>query len=305
MNLSRPRIRLGTRGSQLAMAQSLWVQQHLESLGVAVEQVLIRTEGDENLRSLTEIGGQGVFTRRLQIALLDQRIDLAVHSLKDLPTQSTSGLRIAAIPIRENRADALISATGETLRDLPKGAIVGTGSVRRAAQLKRQRPDLNIRDIRGNVDTRLCKLDEGEFAAIVLAVAGLNRLGLQHRIAELFDPDVIFPAVGQGALALEIRTNDTVTAEWVEQLNDRNSQCVAMAERAMLRALKAGCLAAVGANSTVFSGKIRLSGMVLSADGRRIVVANKSAELLDFDTLGSSVAHALLDRGASELLKTN
>jgi hydroxymethylbilane synthase len=287
------------------MAQSLWVQDRLESLGVEVEQVLIRTDGDDSQRWLTEIGGQGLFTRRLQTALLDNTIDLAVHSLKDLPTKPEAGLRIAAIPVRENRADVLISAQGLAFRDLPQGAIVGTGSLRRAAQLKRRRPDLEIRDIRGNIDSRLRQLDEGKFDAIVLAAAGLNRLGLGDRITELFDPAVFFPAVGQGALALEVRAVDCATAKWVEQLDDRDSHCTAMAERAMLSSLKAGCLAAVGANVILLSGMLDLSGMVLSPEGRRIIIANDSAVIGEFEKLGCSVARALLDRGAKELLEVN
>ncbi len=197
------RIRLGSRASQLAMWQSNWVRQQLESMGIEVEIIPIRTAGDDQTQPLAQIGGQGLFTKRLQVALLNHEIDLAVHSLKDLPTENEPGLTIAAIPARENKADVLVSHQAGSWKELPAGAVVGTGSVRRAAQLRYLRSDLRVEDIRGNVDTRLSKLDRGLFDAIVLAAAGLLRLGLPERIAYSFEPQELMPAVGQGALGLE------------------------------------------------------------------------------------------------------
>ncbi len=303
MNLSRPRIRLGTRGSQLAMTQSQWVQAQLEARGVSVELVMIRTEGDVSAQSLAQIGGQGVFTKRLQTALLEREIDLAVHSLKDLPTKAEDGLQIVAVPLREDRADALVSA-GVGFNQLAPGAKVGTGSLRRAAQLRRLRPDLLVQDIRGNVDSRLQKLDQGQYDAIVLAAAGLNRLGWQQRITESFAPELVFPAVGQGALGLEVRDDDFPTQAWILPLNHEPSYRSAMAERAMLRALQAGCLSAVGANCTMSSDeRLQLSGIVLSPDGQQMVQASHEAAGDQFETLGSVVANSLLAEGARELLE--
>jgi hydroxymethylbilane synthase len=286
----------------LAVAQSRWVQHELELLGVEVELLVIRTEGDNNLGSLSKIGGQGLFTRQLQTSLRRRQIDLAVHSLKDLPTQNQPDLRIAAIPSRESRADVLVSSSGKCIADLPAQSVIGTGSVRRAALLRRLRPDLEFRDTRGNVDTRLAKLDAGEFDAIVLAAAGLNRLGLQRRITQSFDTGLIFPAIGQGALALEIRDDDTETASALALLNDWPSYVSAMAERAMLRALDAGCLSAVGADCTMHNGKLVLTGIVLSPDGQRWVSATGADEAHAHEALGQAVAQSLLDQGARALL---
>jgi hydroxymethylbilane synthase len=298
-----PAIRLGTRGSQLAIWQSKWVKSELEKNGVAVELIRIKTEGDIRSGSLAQIGGQGLFTKRLQVALLENKIDLAVHSLKDLPTEDHPELQIAAVPMRETTADALVSNRYSDLQSLPAGAIVGTGSVRRAAQLLHLRSDLTIKDIRGNVDTRLQKLDDGDFDAIVLACAGLIRLGFKERISYAFSPDELVPAVGQGALGLETRSGDERSIRLVSKLNEAISFHRAMAERAMLRTLYAGCLSPVGAFTSVDGDMLNLEGVVLSRDGQQRVHFSESRAVEKSAELGKSVASHLIAAGADELLK--
>jgi hydroxymethylbilane synthase len=301
----QPQIRLGTRASQLALWQSHWVRQQLETFGVDVELIQIRTDGDDQSQPLAQIGGQGLFTKRLQVALLNHEIDLAVHSLKDLPTQDEPGLKIAAIPPRENSVDVLVSNRATSLDSLPAGAVVGTGSVRRSAQLLHLRNDLRIENIRGNVDTRLRKLDEGLFDAIVLAAAGLLRLGMKERIAYFFSPRELMPAVGQGALGLETRADDEATIRVVKQLNHLPSYFSAMAERAMLRKLFAGCLSPVGADSTVSGEELTLHGIVLSRDGRKKVTSSRTGNLTQAAGIGVAVAESLIENGADQFLRND
>lgn len=304
-SFSSTKIRLGTRGSKLAMWQSTWVKSELENRGHVVELIQIRTQGDVKTGPLAQIGGQGLFTKQLQIALHQNEIDLAVHSLKDLPTEDAQGLSIAAIPPRETTDDAICCRDDhcfDSLDALPEKAIVGTGSVRRAAQILHLRPDLEIRDIRGNVDTRLEKLDSGEFDVIVLAAAGLMRLGLQDRISFRFDQTQLLPAVGQGALGLETRTDDAKIRSVVAELSHRESYSAALAERAMLRRLFAGCLAPVGARCEIQDEKLKLTGVVLGRDGKMRIEANDSAPFEDFEKLGISVAEKLIADGADKLL---
>ncbi len=300
-------IRLGTRASKLAMWQSNWVKSQLEKLGHSVELIQIKTEGDVTAGPLAQIGGQGLFTKQLQIALLEEQIDLAVHSLKDLPTEDHPDLTVAAVPKREDTADAFVSNRFASLEELPDKAVIGTGSVRRAAQLKHLRSDLEIRDIRGNVDTRLKKLDGGNFDAIILAAAGLKRLGLEHRIAHSFEPDQLLPAVGQGALGLETRKFDIATVSIVRQLSDPDSYHRAFAERSMLKTLFAGCLAPVGASTTAVSvngsSRLTLTGVVLSIDGTERLQSTDTLPLEESIKLGKMVANQLLEQGADRLLK--
>lgn len=300
-------IRLGTRASKLAMWQSNWVKSQLEQAGHKVDLIQIKTEGDVTAGPLAQIGGQGLFTKQLQVALLEEKIDLAVHSLKDLPTEDHADLMIAAIPVREDTADAFVSNRFASLQELPDNAVVGTGSVRRAAQLKHLRPDLDIRDIRGNVDTRLKKLDGGEFDAIILAAAGLKRLGLESRIAYSFQPDELMPAVGQGALGLETRKFDIATVSVIRKLSDPNSYHRAIAERSLLKALFAGCLAPVGASTTVLANglsSLTLTGVVLSTDGTERLQSTHTMPLEDSVKLGQVVANQLMEQGAEGLLKS-
>ncbi|MDA7929067.1 hydroxymethylbilane synthase [Mariniblastus sp.] len=254
-------------------------------------------------RALAQIGGQGLFTKRLQIALLNDEIDLAVHSLKDLPTEDHPKLMIAAVPLRETVTDALVSNRFKNLGDLPSQAIIGTGSVRRAAQILHLRPDLEIRDIRGNVDTRLKKLDDGEFDAIILASAGLIRLGFEDRISHTFSPSELVPAVGQGALGLETRRLDADTISQIKILNDLPSFHRAMAERTMLRTLYAGCLSPVGALTNVEGDQLQLKGAVLSHDGKHKIECDETSELDQSNSLGQRVAEKLLDAGAAQYLQ--
>jgi hydroxymethylbilane synthase len=302
--MSSPQIiRLGTRSSQLAMWQSNWVKTELEKYGHQVELIQIKTQGDVATGSLAQIGGQGLFTKRLQIALLENEVDLAVHSLKDLPTEDADGLTIAAIPPRETTRDAFVSVDFKNLSELPENGIVGTGSVRRAAQLRHLRTDLEIKDIRGNVDTRLNKLETENYDAIILAAAGLTRLGWENRITTLFTEDEILPAVGQGALGLETRSDDDATIAAVSQLNHVNSFCRAMAERIMLRSLFAGCLAPVGAKTQIHGDQLTLTGSVLSANGQQKLIVEKTSAAAQYQTLGQSVAAALFQQGAEAILR--
>ncbi|WP_298890919.1 hydroxymethylbilane synthase [uncultured Serinicoccus sp.] len=243
-----PPLRLGTRRSALATSQSGWVADRLRAAGREIELVLVTTEGDTSRRSLTEIGGTGVFASALRGALLDGRIDLAVHSLKDLPTAAADGLVVAAVPEREDPHDVLVARDGLALRDLPAGAVVGTGSPRRAAQLGLLRPDLEIRDIRGNVDSRIRMVRDQVLDAVVLARAGLARLGRLDEATEVLDTEDMVPAAGQGALAVECRADDTgLAAELAEILDHPATRAQVSAERAALAALEAGCTAPVGA----------------------------------------------------------
>ena len=238
MSSSGTPLRLGTRASPLARWQAGWVADQLAARGVAVELVPITTQGDVHSAPLGQIGGQGLFTKELQRALVAREIDLAVHSLKDLPTAAVPGLVLAAVPPRESTADCLICRQAESFDALPRGARVGTGSLRRKAQLLHHRPDLVIEEIRGNVDTRLRKLEQGQYDAIVLAEAGLRRLGMAERITQVLPRGIMLPAVGQGALGLETREDDPATQGAVRPLEDRAARAAVLAERALLAALR-------------------------------------------------------------------
>jgi hydroxymethylbilane synthase len=299
-------LRIGTRGSALARWQAEWVAHRLRQLGQSVELIEIATLGDDDrTRSVEEIGTRGVFTKEIQRALLAGNVDLGVHSLKDLPTEAIDGLILAAVPPRESAADVLVSKKHVTLDSLLKGAHIGTGSLRRQAQLRYIRPDLKIDDIRGNVDTRLKKLDEGQFDALVLAEAGLRRLGLAHRITQVLPFDLMLPAVGQGALAIECRVHDAATRAAVAPLDDPSTHGAVLAERSLLARLRGGCMAPVGAWGRIEGNSLQLSSIVLSADGTRRVEAHDAADASDprnAEQLGVRVADALLVQGAAELI---
>jgi hydroxymethylbilane synthase len=299
---AKGKLRLGTRASPLARWQANWVAEQLAARGTAVELVPITTQGDVKTQPLGQIGGMGLFTKELQRALLAQEIDLAVHSLKDLPTAPVPGLTLAAVPEREETADVLVSPVAEQFDSLPQGARVGTGSIRRRAQLLHVRPDLEILEIRGNVETRLRKLDDGEYDAIVLAAAGLVRLGLTHRITSRFAADVMLPAIGQGALGIECRADDAASIAQLVPLDHSASHCAVGAERSLLLALRAGCLAPVGARTVVEGDQLTLVGVVLSGDGRRRIEASATAACTGAEQLGVQVAEALLAQGAAELV---
>ncbi len=296
-------LRLGTRGSKLARWQAEWVADQLRRRGHEVELVEIATRGDtERAISIEEIGTRGVFTKEIQRALLAGDVDLAVHSLKDLPTEPVEGLVLAAVPPRESSADVLVSRRAVALENLPREARVGTGSLRRQAQLRHVRPDLRVTDVRGNVDTRLRKLDEGQFDAIILAEAGLRRLGLGNRITQVLPLDAMLPAVGQGALAIECRTDDDKTRAILAPLEDHATRAAITAERALLDHLHGGCMAPIGALGRVEAGALQLFAVVLNVEGSRRLAAIDLAPPSDAEELGRRLAASLVAQGAAELI---
>ncbi|MGH7140120.1 MAG: hydroxymethylbilane synthase, partial [Pirellulales bacterium] len=272
-------------------------------LGHDVALVPLATHGDQDRDApLGKIGGEGVFTKELQRALLRDEIDLAVHSLKDLPTEPVDGLELGAIPPRASTADALVSDKWPALAELPPGAAIGTGSLRRSAQLWHVRPDLRMLDIRGNVDTRLRKLADGEYDALILAEAGLQRLGLDQHISEILPDTVMLPAVGQGALGIEIRSANTELRSLLAPLDHAPTRAAVAAERSLLAALRGGCMAPVGAKGTVDGGQLNLRGVVLSSDGSVRLEAQQIGSPNDAETIGRLAADDLLAQGAAELI---
>ena len=282
-----------------------------ERAGVEAELVHVSTIGDRDQREpLSAFGGVGVFTREVQRAVLDGRADLAVHSLKDLPTEPAEGLRLAAVPEREARFDALVLPAGVgfggdpvvTLASLPEGGRVGTSSPRRRAQLLRLRPDAEPVDVRGNVDTRLRKLDGGDYDALLLAEAGLRRLGLSERISAVLAPPAFFPAVGQGALGIECRHADAATAALLAALDDPAARAEVTAERAALFALRAGCHAPVGTYAVIRDGRLRAEVVILGADGRERLTATAEGPVADAEAIGREAASDLVAAGAERFL---
>jgi hydroxymethylbilane synthase len=295
-------IRLGSRGSRLALWQAQWVADQLTRRGSKVEIVVIQTTGDVRGEPIGTLSAQGIFTKEIQRALLDKRIDLAVHSLKDLPTESIEGLTLAAVPTRAAEGDVLLSQISPSLASLPEAARVGTGSLRRQAQLLYARPDLQIIPIRGNIETRLVRLASSEFHAIVLAQAGLDRLALSSRFVEVVDKQIMLPAVGQGALGLEVRGDDIAVQQIVGALNDFRAFQAVAAERALLAQLRGGCLAPVGAWGRVEGDQLLLDAVVLDPQGtRRLHVAERGGVVQAVE-LGRRAAERLLDEGAGELI---
>ena len=290
------KLRLGTRGSVLARWQANWTAEQLQLHGIAVEIVVIQTSGDlvQN-ESIVNIGAQGVFTKELQRALLDNKIDLAVHSLKDLPTDDVAGLSLVAVPKRESYRDAFVSHIAERIEDLPKGARIGTGSLRRKTQvLHHFGGRYSVEDIRGNVETRLRKLEQGEYDALILAEAGLIRLGRADSVRSLLEPPFFLPAIGQGALGWEIRTEDRETADCLLPLTDVPTFAAVRAERAMLRELQGGCSAPIAALGTVKDSVLTLHGRVLALDGTKMFDVQQSVPLSDEpERLGVCVARQL------------
>lgn len=297
-------LRIGTRGSALALAQTGHVVDALRAAGHAAEVVVLTTRGDrDSVTAVTGMPTVGVFTKELQDALLTDRIDVAVHSLKDLPTEPVDGLKIAAIPPREDAADALVSRAG-TLDQLPSGAIVGTGSLRRQAQLRHARPDLQLQGLRGNVDTRLRAVAEGRFDAIVVAAAGLHRLGRGAEISQYLRPPWMLPAPGQGALALEARSDDPFVSQSLANLDHAPTRAAVEAERTLLAALTGGCLAPIGAWGRVEADdRLVLSGCVLSDDGAQRLDAESAGAADQAARLGRQVAEKLLAQGAATLIR--
>jgi len=299
---------IGTRGSQLALWQANWVKAEIENRypALEVEIKVISTKGDRVLDvSLPKLGeqGKGLFTKELEDAILERRVDLAVHSLKDLPTELPAGLHIGAICEREDVRDALVARDSiRSFNELPDRAVIGTSSLRRQAQLRAARHDLVIEPVRGNVDTRLRKLGEGQFDAIVLAAAGLYRLGHADRITEHLSEDLMLPAVGQGALAIESRADDDEVNAIVRTLDHESTRLACTAERALLKGLGGGCLVPIAAHATIEAGVMTLKGLVANPDGSEIVRGRKRGKREEAEVIGRQLAVELLARGAGSLL---
>ncbi len=302
----KDRLIIGTRGSKLALWQAEWVKAELEGEyeGLEVELEIIQTKGDKILdQALSKIGDKGLFTKEIESQLLAGAIDLAVHSYKDLPTEQPGGLMIGATTEREDPADVLVSKEGKTLDELAVGAKVFTGSLRRRAQLLYLRGDLEVCDIRGNVQTRLRKFDESEAAGMLMAAAGLKRMELEERIAERLEPRRFVPACGQGALALEIREDDSETGELVKGLNDAVSEAVIRAERTVLARLEGGCQIPIGAYAEVVGESIELLGMVSDLDGKKLIRAEGKGPVGQAAEIGEQVVGELLKQGGKEILE--
>jgi len=307
------RLRIGTRGSALALWQANHIADRLAQLhGVETEIIRIRTSGDRMqsapVAQINEIigaesGGKGIFIKELEDALLANTVDLAVHSMKDVPTDTPAGLAFPAITRREDPRDCLISRNGRSLKGLPNAARVGTSSLRRQAQLRHHRPDMEVLDLRGNVDTRMKKLDAGEFDAVVLAMAGVNRLGLASRVTQVLGEDFMLPAVGQGALGIETRADDAETQRLVASLDDADSRVCVTAERALLRTLHGGCQIPLGALGVLRGGELHLEAGVFSVSGTERVRASENGRPEDAEEIGIRLAEALLQQGADRFLR--
>ena len=302
----RKKIVIGTRSSKLALWQADYVAECLkeEYPGLEVEMKLMTTKGDKILDApLAKIGGKGLFTKELEQEMLEGGIDLAVHSLKDMPTEVPEGLVIAAITKRADPGDAVVSLKYGHFADLPQGAKVGTSSLRRKAQLLHARPDLNIQDLRGNVNTRLRKLEEENFDAIVLAVAGLTRLGFKDRIAEVMPREIMLPAVGQGALAIEARGDDAEILEMLAFLNDEDMVACAKGERAFLAKVEGGCQVPVGVYGSVEQDELQLEAVIASLDGARLYRDRLTGNKSEAEELGGELAEKLLAAGGLEIMQ--
>lgn len=297
---------IGTRESQLAMWQARWVLERLKALYPQVSFTLrgIKTSGDRfQEMALNKIGDKGLFTKELELALQQKEIDLAVHSMKDLPTSLPDGLTIGAICPREYPGDVLVSRSGRTLDELPRAALVGTSSTRRTAQLRHYRPDLRVTPVRGNVTTRLRKLEELSLDALVLAYAGLHRLGLDHLITQRLPYHICLPAVGQGAIGVEVRAEDGEVLEMVRLLDDPSTRAAVTAERSFLRELEGGCQVPVGALGEVEDGYLTLEGMVATQDGSWLLRDKTAGPLEQAESLGRELAAKLMARGAKDVLQ--
>lgn len=307
----KTKIIIGTRGSALALWQAEWVKSSLEKLspGVQIELNKIRTTGDKILDvPLAKVGGKGLFVKEIEEALLEGRADIAVHSMKDVPTEFPPGLHLAVICEREDPRDAFISAIKDgqfrvkSFNSLPRGARIGTSSLRRSSQLLNKRPDLKIEQLRGNLNTRLRKLDEGLFDAIILAVAGVKRLGWQDRITEILPPEISLPAIGQGAVGIETRIDDKDVNSLISRLNHPETSICVRAERSVLERLEGGCQVPIAAHARLFNGDIMIDGLVGSVTGDRIVKSSIEGSPENAEALGLQLAEDLLAMGAKEIL---
>ena len=298
-------LRIGSRGSILARWQAESVRKQLFQLtGVEAEIIIIKTSGDKMQQApLTQIGGKGIFIKELEEALLDEAVDLAVHSVKDIPTETPGRLHFPAVCRRDDVRDCLVSHTGTILANLKQGARVGTGSLRRQAQLRHYRPDLDFRDLRGNVDTRLRKVESGEYDAIVLSKAGLDRLGWSQKITEPISTDISLPAVGQGAIAIQSRVSDRDADEFLSKLDDMETRTAIIAERALLAALQGGCQVPLGAWARMERSELVMEAVVCSVDGAQYVREKATASPDQAAQLGEHLARVLAEGGARTILE--
>ncbi len=304
--MSKRTLKIATRKSALALWQANWIKSTLEGMheGLEVELVKIVTKGDKILDvPLAQVGGKGLFVKEIEDALLDGRADIAVHSMKDVPTEFPEGLHLAVITKREDPRDAWFSNDGKGLDDMPVGAKIGTSSLRRKVQLKARRPDLEFEDLRGNVDTRLRKLKEGLYDAIVLAAAGVKRLGVDENVTDYIGADDVLPAVGQGAVGIECRIDDPETHALINPLIHRDSEVAVSAERSFLATLEGGCQVPIASFCEVDGDSIRLRGLVGSLDGKTIIEGERKGAAADAVKLGNELANELLDKGAREILE--
>jgi len=298
-------IRIGTRGSQLALWQARWVQSRIQSIepDAEIELTTIKTIGDKILDvPLAKVGGKGLFVKEIEEAILDGRVDLAVHSMKDMPSELPEGLVIGAVPEREMPGDVLLSRKDLRLSELPEGAQIGTSSLRRGAQLLACRPDLRIVPLRGNIDTRIRKLDTENLDAIVLAAAGVRRLGLQTRVTEYLDVDIMVPAVGQGTLCIECRKNDDMLRPILDAMEDPGTRTVVTAERAFLARLEGGCQVPIAGHGILENDRLQVTGLVAELDGKTVIRESLDGLPEKAEEIGTSLADILLERGAREIL---
>ncbi|GAB1544913.1 hydroxymethylbilane synthase [Scytonema sp. NUACC21] len=301
-------IRIGSRKSQLALVQTHWVQEQLQKRfpDISFEVHTMSTQGDKILDvALAKIGDKGLFTKELELGMVNQEIDFAVHSLKDLPTRLPEGLVLAAITERENPADALVVHSkhkDKQIDTLPEGATIGTSSLRRLAQLRHHFPHLNFKDVRGNLNTRMSKLDAGEYDALILAVAGLERLGMGDRIHQILPKEISLHAVGQGALGIECRGDDAELLSILKAIEHPETRDRCLAERAFLRDLEGGCQVPIGVNTEINGDNLTLTGIVASVDGTKVVKDTVNGKAKDAEALGTELAKCLREQGAQEIL---
>jgi hydroxymethylbilane synthase len=299
------RIKIGSRGSPLALWQANWIKEQLESQhpDIPVEIVIIKTSGDKIQDvPLAKIGGKGLFVKEIEEALLKKDIDFAVHSMKDMPIKFPFALCIASVTKRENPFDALISRNNIKLNDLPKGAKIGTGSLRRASQLLHYRPDLNLIPLRGNVETRIKKLETEGLDAIILATAGLIRLGWGDKISEIISPEILLPAMGQGAVGIEARKHDVDNQILLADMDDENTHLALDAERAVVTQLEGGCNVPIGAFATIEGNEMTLRGLVASLDGKTLYKKELKGDKVNAVALGNEMGNALLDMGGDKIM---
>ncbi|TSA38169.1 MAG: hydroxymethylbilane synthase [Porphyromonadaceae bacterium] len=298
-------IRIGTRGSELARYQADQVRLEIEKNfpGIEVEIVVIITQGDKNLEvSLSKMGDKGVFTKELEIAMLNNETDMAVHSLKDLPTSFPPGLKLGAVLKRAEVRDALVSKNGKTLSQLGPGDVIATSSLRRKSQLLAYNPDFNIIDIRGNVTTRLAKMDKGYCDAQIMAATALQRLGLDERITQIIDPDIMFPAVSQGAIGIEVREGDPLIDEIMTGINHEETMLITKAERAFLRSMEGGCQIPIGGYSIINGNDYHFTGFIADLNGKKSIKVSLSGRLEEAETITLAVSKQMMVAGATEIL---